>query len=507
MDPRTSDLPGEPTSLWLATAPETGYPPLQGEVEVDVAVIGGGLAGIATATLLKEAGQRVAVIEARRVGHGVTGHTTAKLTALHGLAYAQLIARFGEAKARAYADANASGIRETRRLVEARGIDCDLATTTAYTYTEDPDEAQAFHDEAAAGATVGLPIELTDDAPLPYPVAAAVRLGEQARFHPLRFLLALAAQLPGDGSHVFEGSRVLEYRHGEPCRVTTSGGTVRARDVIVASHYPIGDKALYAFRMTPHRSYVLGVRPAAGLPEGLERAMLYGTKPHHSLRTHPTDAGPLLLVGGEGHVTGEGGNTAERYLRLEEWARRRFGALEVVYRWSAQDNRTLDGVPYIGRAAPGMRHLYVATGFGGWGMTHGLVAGLLLRDLIVERPNPWEALYEPRRVNLHGASDLVGMGVRATRHLLFDRLAGQRSWSVPPGQGVVVRDEEDGSVALYRAADGTLTRLSAACTHLGCIVGWNDAEKSWDCPCHGSRFEPGGAVIQGPAVRPLKKLG
>src|SRR5690606_9446351 len=245
MDPRTSDLPGEPTSLWLATAPETGYPPLQGEVEVDVAVIGGGLAGIATATLLKEAGQRVAVIEARRVGHGVTGHTTAKLTALHGLADAQLIARVGDAQRRA----------------------CDLATTTAYTYSEDPDEAQAYRDEAAAGATVGLPIELTDDAPLPSPVAAAVRLGEQARFHPLRFLLALAAQLPGDGSHVFEGSRVLEYRHGEPCRVTTSGGTVRARDVIVASHYPIGDKALYAFRMTPHRSYVLGVRPAAGLPE------------------------------------------------------------------------------------------------------------------------------------------------------------------------------------------------------------------------------------------------
>lgn len=505
MDTPRSGLPGEPTSLWLATTPGTAYPALTGDVTVDVAVIGGGLAGICAATLLKEAGKSVAVLEARRVGHGVTGHTTAKLTALHGLAYSQLLNRFGKVKARAYADANLRAIEEIKRLAAERGIDCDLRPTTAYTYTEDGSEVDSFREEADAGAALGLPIEFTERTPLPFDVAAAVMLADQAQYHPLKFLLALAEQLPGDGSHLFEESRVLEYKPGDPCTVTTQNGTVTARDVIIASHYPIGDKALYSLRMTPKRSYVLGVRPADGVPDGLEDGMLYGTTPGHSVRTQPTDGGTLLLLGGEGHTTGEGGSTAERYLRLEEWARQWFGEHEVVYRWSAQDNQTLDGVPYIGRAAPGIDHLYVATGFGGWGMTHSLVSAMLLRDLIQGRPNPWEEVYEPRRINLHGAMDLLEMGVRSTRHLVLDRVTGDRSWSVPPGQGVVVRDEE-GTVALYRAEDGSLTKLSAACTHMGCIVSWNDGEGSWDCPCHGSRFTADGAVIQGPAIHPLKKL-
>lgn len=505
MDSVREDLPGRPVSLWSATTPETGYPVLQGEVNVDVAIVGGGLAGVSAAHYLKHEGKSVAVIEALTIGQGVTGNTTAKVTSLHALKYDALIRRFGTAVARAYGEANEAGIREVRRLVEELNIDCDLKTTTAYTYTEDPSEVDAFRAEADAGARIGLPLELTTETPLPFAVAAAVRLADQSQFHPLKFLQAVAERLPGDGSHVFERSRVVEYKHGSPCRVRTDGGTVTAKDVIIATNHPIGDKALYSLRMTPKRSHVLGVRLADAVPAGLKESMLLGTRPRYSVRTAPGEEGEVLIVGGEGHTTGEGGSTAERYLRLEEWARRRFGELETLYRWSAHDPETLDGVPYIGRAAPRMDHLYVVTGFGKWGMAHSLVAGMLLRDLVVGRSNPWAEVYDPKRVNLHGAMDLLEMGARSTRHLVLDRLSGPQQWGVPRGEGRVVRDEE-GMVALYRDADGNLTRLSAACTHMGCVVAWNDGELSWDCPCHGSRFRPDGSVIRGPAVRPLKRL-
>ena len=232
---------------------------------VDVAIIGGGLAGISIATYLKEAGKSVAVLEARRIGQGVTGNTTAKVTALHGLVYDKLIGNFGEEKARAYADANKAAIAEVRRRVGDFGIQCDLRTTTAYTYTEDPDDEESFRAEVEAGRKVGLAIEAASHTPLPFEVAAAVKLEGQAQFHPLKYLLDLARRLPGEGSHVFEGTRVLSYEHGAPCTVAVEGGEVTANDVVIATNFPIGDKALYSFRMKPMRSYVIGML----VPEGM----------------------------------------------------------------------------------------------------------------------------------------------------------------------------------------------------------------------------------------------
>lgn len=498
-------LPGQPTSLWQATVEATDYPRLRGQVSVDVAIIGGGLAGISAATFLKDAGKSVAVLEARRVGQGVTGHTTAKVTALHGLIYDKLIRNFGVERARAYADANRTAINEVRRLVAEHAIDCDPKTTTAYTYTEDESEREAFSAEVQAARQVGLAVEPVTDTPLPFRVAAAIKLGDQSQFHPLKYLLALASRVPTGDSHLFEQSRVLSYEPGSPSKVVTASGEVIAKDVILATNFPIGDKALYSFRMKPMRSYVLGVRLPAGLYPELKDSMLLGTSPGNSVRTQEDGDGTVLLLGGEGHVTGEGGSTTERYLRLERWATERFGGHEVEFRWSAHDQQTLDGAPYIGKAGPGLEHLFVATGFGGWGMTHSTISGMLLRDLIVGRQNPWSEVYSPTRINLHGVVDLLETGVRSTRHLVVDRLMADDQWSVERGSGEVVRDGGR-MVALYRDDQGELTRLSAACTHLGCVVSWNDAERSWDCPCHGSRFEAGGEVIQGPAIKPLERL-
>jgi glycine/D-amino acid oxidase-like deaminating enzyme/nitrite reductase/ring-hydroxylating ferredoxin subunit len=496
-----SSLPGKPTSLWLDTTPETDLPALQSGITTDVAVIGGGLAGLTAATLLKEAGKTVAVIEARRIVHGVTGYTTAKLTSLHGLIYDHLVRHFGEEKARRYGEANQAAIELVADTVRQKGIGCDFSRTEAYTCAESPDRVKEIEAEVEAARRLGLPASLTDRTPLPFPVAAAVRFDNQARFHPRKYLLALAARIPGEGSSLFEQTRVTDISEGEPCTVVTDRGEITARDVIIATHFPAVDKALYFARLAPHRSYVLAVSLDGPVPPG----MYLCEEPFYSLRSHPGPNGELLLVGGEKHKAGQGGDTMARYHRVEQWARGRFPVRSVEYRWSTQDNWTPDRIPYVGRAAPGSRHLYVATGFGGWGMTGSTVAGMLLRDLILERENPWAELYDPNRFNLESVPPLVRENIDVAGHFFGDRLAHGAPAELAPGEGALVETEQ-GKVATYQAEDGTLHRLSPMCTHLGCVVSWNPGEKSWDCPCHGSRFAADGTVIHGPAIKDLEKM-
>jgi len=500
MPVRPRPLPGQPLSLWLATTPETGFPSLQPETTVDVAIIGGGLAGLTAATLLKEAGRTVAVLEATRIARGVSGHTTAKLTALHGLIYADLQRDFGEAKARCYGEANQAAIEEVARLVAQGGIACDFDRSAAYTYTESAQERGRLEAEAEAALRLGLPASFVDAPPLPFAVAGAVRFDHQARFHPRKYQLALAWALPGDGSHVFEQTPVVELIQGEPCVLFTEKGSLSAREVIIASHFPFNDKALYAARLQAHRGYALGLRLAGPPPEG----MFINADGSFSLRSAPVGEGEVVVVGGAGHRTGEGGDTMARYRRLEALARERLAVQAVDYRWSTQDLHTIDGLPFIGRLSPTARHVYVATGFGGWGMSGCTVAGMLLRDLILGRDNPWAALYDPNRLHLASVGRFVRQNLKVASHFVADRRAERGPESVAPGEGAVVKTA-GGEVALYRAEDGSVHGLSPVCTHLGCIVSWNSAEQSWDCPCHGSRFAIDGRVLHGPAIKALAK--
>ena len=496
-----SSLPGKPTSLWLDTTPDTNFPAMPEGLTVDVAIVGGGIVGLTAATLLKEAGKTVAVIEAASIVQGVTGHTTAKVTSLHTLIYDHIINNFGEEKARAYADANQAAIEFIADTVERKQIDCDFTRTQAYTYTQAADEVEQLRSEADAAAKLGLPVTLTRTTPLPFPVQAAVRFDNQAQFHPRKYLLALGAELPGNGCHIFEQTRVLEITQGEPCEVVTQHGTIQARDVIIASHFPLNDKALYTSRLHPHRSYVLAVRVEEPTPPG----MFIRSDSAYSIRTHPHPDGELLLIGGEGHKTGEGGDTIARYQRLEEWARRHWTVKSVEYRWSTQDNRTIDRVPYVGRAYPQDKHIFVATGFGGWGMTNGTASAHVLRDLVLGQENPWTQLYDPHRINLTGTAQFVKENINVAVHLVGDRRPDDSADTVAPGEGKVVQTEQ-GNVALYRDENGTEHRLSPLCPHMGCYVQWNPAEKSWDCPCHGSRFSCEGKVIQGPAVGDMEEV-
>jgi glycine/D-amino acid oxidase-like deaminating enzyme/nitrite reductase/ring-hydroxylating ferredoxin subunit len=500
-------LEGKNTSLWVDTAPQTNYPVLTPGVHVDVAVLGGGIAGLTTALLLKRDGARVAVVEAGHVGGGVTAFTTAKVTSLHGIQYQSVASSFGDEGARTYAEANEAGLMQVAAFVQDLRIDCDFRRKPAFTYAEDESDSETIEKEVEAAKRAGLPASFTTDTDLPWPVAAAVRLEDQAEFHPRRYLIALARAVRGRGSHVFERSRAIAVAgRKQHVRISTTRGDMTADQVVVATHFPFLDRGGYFARMHPERSYGLGLylNHGATAPQGM---YLSTESPAHTVRSAPTASGEMVIAGGEAHKTGQGGDTAERVARLEQWARERFDVRSIEYRWSTQDNMPVDGVPYIGRLAPFQKRLWVATGFMKWGLTNGTAAGMILCDLIGGRDNPWAPLFDSTRLKpLASAKELVKENVNVGAHFVGDHLSPpdvRSVGSIAPGEAGIVR-RGAGKVAAYRALDGTLHAVSAVCTHLGCQVKWNAAERSWDCPCHGSRFDVTGRVIQGPAVKDLE---
>ncbi|HEX6292091.1 MAG TPA: FAD-dependent oxidoreductase [Herpetosiphonaceae bacterium] len=497
------DTPPEHMSLWIATAPGPTFPRLLGDLTVDVAILGGGIAGLTTATLLKQAGKTVAVIEADQVVRGVTGYTTAKVTAQHNLIYADLIDTFGEDAARIYAHSNQAALERIAQFVAEDGIDCDFERKPNYCYSESATDLTMLEEEVTAAQNLGLPASLVTATGLPFPVAGALRVDHQAQFHPRKYLLQLAARIPGAGSFIFEHTRALDVEESNPHRVITDQGVLQAQDVVVATHYPILDRGLFFARVFPRREYVICVRANEGTdPHGMYISI---GEPTRSVRTAPSPDGLLLVIGGEKHRPGEDPDTNARYRQLEHFARERFGCDQVVYRWSTQDTYAVDRVPYIGRLRPGADHLYVATGFGAWGMTNGTLAGMIIADAILGVVNPWAELYYPSRLNLRAsAAKLLKEGANVARHFIGDRLAGGETFpdAIPPGEGAIVNHHGE-KVAVYKDEQGKLHGVSPVCTHLGCLVGWNTAEKSWDCPCHGSRFDVTGQVIHGPAVANL----
>jgi glycine/D-amino acid oxidase-like deaminating enzyme/nitrite reductase/ring-hydroxylating ferredoxin subunit len=509
----TFELP-DPESYWLVSAPAPPPGPVPELADVDVAVLGGGIAGITTAHLLKQAGLTVALIEARELLEGVTGHTTAKVSAQHGLIYADLARRFGADAARVYGLSQLTALEWIRAESTRLGIDCEWSERDSFVYCSDPAGLDEVREEAEVAASLGLPASFVSETDLPVPVAGAVRFAGQAQFHPVRWLRTLAAGLPGDGSYVAEGVRALDVRTGDPHRVVTEAGTFGAAHVVVATHYPILDRGFFFARLEPVRELVVaGPMPAATAP----KHMYLSTDDGHSVRTTPYAANAsdgsaqvLAIVLGEHYRPGAETDVEERHAALASWALSSLGLAHITYRWSAQDNVTVDGLPYIGRFSRRSDRLWVATGFGQWGMTNGTLAGLLLRDLISERSyewtKEWADLYDPARLPSPGG--LVRDQMAVAEHFVADRLraVGARAPAdLAPGEAATTTVGTR-LAAVRRDADGTLVALSGRCTHLGCAVAFNDDEQSWDCPCHGSRFGLDGGVLQGPAVTPLERV-
>jgi len=492
-----------PNSLWFARSPATEYDPLDGDLDIDTAVVGGGITGLTAALRLTEAGQTVAVIEADRIVTGATGYTTAKLTSQHGLIYDDLRSNFGAQKAQQYANANQEAIDEVASRVDSLGIDCDFERRPAYTYATTADDLDAIQAELEAATALGLPAEVVDSTELPFDVAGAIRFDNQAQFHPRSYLLAIAEEIHGHGSYVFERMRARDIETGSPCEVETDRGTVTADDVIVATQFPFFDCNGYFARMHPKQAYLLAVRIEGTPPNG----MYYSTNsPPETLRSHPVDDEELLLIGGQGHKTGENDPaTSERYRRCEEFARRHFDVESVEYRWSTHDYYSVDQVPFIGPLGPGTEHVYVGTGFGGWGMTNGTAAGLILSDLVLTGSHEWAAMFDPVRVTPQAsAKRFIKENAGVASHFAGDWADALLSAADSPATGEAKVIRENGRpYGIYRDEDDQLHTVSAVCPHMKCIVSWNDAERTWDCPCHGSRFSYDGKVISGPAVEDL----
>lgn len=500
-------------SLWLATTPPAAtHPPLSGDTRADVCVIGAGIVGTTLAWLLRQDGCDVALIDADRVGAGVTGATTAKVTALHGVIYDQLTRTHGADAARRYARAQQDALRWMGDTVRDLGLDCDWRTATAATYTTQEEKVAEIEAELRAAAAAGLRVRGATRLDVPFDVLRAIVLEDQAEFHPRRYLLGLAEQFVRDGGRVYEGTRATTVReHGTAPVVDTPGGEITARHVVVATHAPFLDRSLFFARLSAQRSYAIAVRLQDGAD--VPRTMSYGlgSSVTRSLRAHPDPAGSgeLLLVGGEGHKTGQDTDTEERYAALESWAREHFPVLEVAYRWSAQDLMPVDGMPYVGAYRPRSKSLWVATGMRKWGLTNGTAAAHVLADTLAGRPNATAALLDANRFAPRAAAkSLVTENVNVARRLVGDPL--KTAVSAPdvdelePGTGAIARC--DGTkVAAYRDPEGVLHMCSTRCTHLGCEVRFNGAETSWDCPCHGSRFGVDGTVLEGPAVNPLQQ--
>jgi glycine/D-amino acid oxidase-like deaminating enzyme/nitrite reductase/ring-hydroxylating ferredoxin subunit len=493
-------------SVWIETGPEQpSHPSLDEHVHADVVVIGGGIVGITTALLLSEAGADVVLLEANQLARGVSGYTTAKVSSQHGLIYARLRANFGVEGAHTYGQANQAALAWMADRVERDDIDCDWRRQASYAYVTSGDDRAKLEEEVAAAIEAGLPATLTDETPLPYPVAGAVRFDDQAEFHVRKYLLALAQRLTEGGGRIYENSHAVEVDTDEDCVVKTPGGRVTADKVVVATHYPFLDRSLAFARVHPQRSYAIVCRIAGSPPEGMH---ISGDSPTRSVRAVPLDGEELLLVGGESHKTGTGGDTEERYLHLEAFAREHWDVQSVDYRWSSQDNTTLDGVPYVGRLTPRAERVFMATGFAKWGMTGGTAAALLLADLVRDRENVSAELFDPNRFTPRAsAASFVKENTQAGLHFVGDKVTKRGSRSIEDlsrGEGDIVTHDGE-KVAAYRDEQGELVAVSTRCTHLGCQVNWNRAERSWDCPCHGSRFAPTGEVLHGPAVHRLER--
>lgn len=470
-------------SIWTQTCALHERAPLNGDLETEVAVIGAGLAGVLIASALQDAGKRVVILEADRIASGQTRNTTAKLTSQHGAIYRKLTDTLGEEKARQYAMANEAALAAYRRVIAERKIDCDLEEQCAYVYGDD---AEALRAEAKCAAALGLPASFTEEAPLPFPVAGAVRFEHQAQFHPLKFLRVLAEPLT-----IYEHTRV---RKAEEHRLLTEGGAVTAEKIIFACHYPfVNFPGFYFARMHQERSYVLALENAPPM-DGMW-IFAEGSKHPYSFRTW----NQFLLLGGGGHRCGEN-SAGGRYEALRKMAQTWFPGSREAAHWSAQDCVTGDGVPYIGQYAASRPDWYVATGFQKWGMTTSMAAAMLLRDRICGHKNPYAQVFDPGRFDTEtvpGIWEESGQAVKGLARRFF-QIPAETAGKLAPGHGGVVF--LDGKkLGIYKDVDGTIYPVDVRCPHMGCQLEWNPDEKSWDCPCHGSRFDCYGHLISGPA--------
>lgn len=491
------------SSLWSATSTSPTFPPLMADSEVDVVIVGGGITGLTAAMLLAASGKRVTVVEARRIGCGVSHRSTVHLTEAVDTRYQQIESDFGKEGAKLVAQSSRAAIEKIAELARTLSIPCDLVRRPGFLYTENEKDLAMLKEEDEAARRAGLPVVLHARAPLPFDTKGALEFPDQAQMHIVRYMGSLATAAQSKGAQIYEDSRVTAIEDGEPCIVHLEHGpVVRAKQVFVATHAPL-NRVFLQTKIAAYRSYVLAF-PSAKITDGL----FWDTEdPYHYFSSFEIDGQPYLIVGGEDHKTGAETKTDEHLDSLLAWTKQRMTVKAPSHRWSAQVEEPVDGLPFIGRNSMS-ENVFVATGFAGNGTTYGTIAAMIVTDLVNGRANPWAELYSATRVKpLSAAATYVGENVDFPMHLVSDRLHPPEAKSadeIRPGEGKTLRHRGE-RLAVYRDPQGALHAVSSVCTHLGCLVKFNNAEKTWDCPCHGSRFGVDGKVLDGPATRPLAK--
>lgn len=493
-------------ALWSATTSFKTYPQLQGDLEVDVAIVGGGITGISTAYALAKAGKRVAVLEALKVGSGTTGSSTGNLYAPIGQHLYNVQSKHNEETLQAVVASRNAAVDFIAQRVQEYGIDCEFERVPWCLFSEPGnDMTDQVERERKAAEKAGLPV--TDQAPagFQFKVGSITNIANQAQFNPLKYTQGLAAAIAGNNCQIFEGTKVTNVEDGEPCIVHTEWGKVTARHVIMATHSPKGVYAVHT-AMEPYREYAMAVRLKGNVPAGGIYWHVQQLQ-HYSIRPYSNEQGNFLLVLGESHKVGHKEHNEEAFQKLEQYLTARFEVDHIVYKWAAQNYTAADLLPFIG-TSPAQNYTYIATGFAADGLTWGTLAAMIIRDAIVGTENQWAKYFDPKRFTpIASAPNFIKENIDVAFYLAKDYLFyGQADQlkDIKAGEGKTIEIENE-KLAAYRDETGKLHVVSSVCTHIGCIVHFNNAEKSWDCPCHGSRFSVDGEVLEGPAYRNLAK--
>ncbi|MCP8617352.1 FAD-dependent oxidoreductase [Salirhabdus salicampi] len=502
----SSEMPKQPKSYWRDSVKFQQFNSLSEDIEVDVAIVGAGITGITTGYLLSKEGLKVAIIEAGSILDGATGYTTAKLTAQHGVVYDEFIQHFGIEKTRQYYESNMEAIRFVKDTIQEYNIDCDFSEEDAIVYATSENSLNNIQKEFKAYEKLGIERDFLHEIPFNIDVKGALVMKDQAQFHPLKFLQPLLQAYLQNGGLLYEKTTATNVEEGTVSKVVTlKGHKVSCKYVLSCSRFPFYDsKGHYYARLKPERSYLIGITTDTPYPGGM---YINDDSPTRSLRYTTYNGEKLILVGGDRHKVGHGINTMKHYEALQQFAEDVLGIKEFKYRWSTQDLTTLDKIPYIGNITSNDPYVLVATGYRKWGMSNSIAGSLLLRDIIMKRDNPAREVYDPGRFNIDpDVKSFAKYNTDVATHLVQGKVQAPNKFDasdLPNGEATVLTVNGERSGA-YRDENGQLHVVDTTCTHMGCEVEWNNAERSWDCPCHGSRFNYKGDVVDGPAEKPLK---
>lgn len=491
-------------SVWRDEVSGPSFPSLSGELEADVVIVGGGITGITAAYLLSIAGKSVVVLEALGVGQSSTGYSTGNLYAtVGGEGLHSISMKFNEARLTEVVQSRAAAVDLIEEIIAVNGIECDFKRVPWSLFTVEGQRKSFVDKERTAAAAAGLTV--LSEVPYTWPVADGFTVPNQAQFNPLKYVVSLASKIESPTCRIFEHSRVTKVEEGDVCVVETEAGIVRASNIIMATHTP---KGLYMVHtsMGPYREYAVAALAKGSYPESGTYWEMQESE-HYSIRTYDSPKGRIIMVLGEMHKVGQKEENLECYEKLEVFLRKRFDVGEVVYKWSAQQYKPADSIPYIGLSS-GNSKTYIATGFAADGLTYGTLAAMIISDAILIKPNPWSKTYEASRITpLASASNFLKENVNVAYELVKDLLTTDADSfkEVRTYEGKIM-ELEGSKYAVHRDGEGQLHIVTAICPHMGCVVHWNTAEQSWDCPCHGSRFSKDGEVLEGPAINPLKKV-